>query len=351
VAPQPVPNGSVQGYGVPLDPYAQPGQYAPPIQSVVLPPGPPAPLPPYPIVTTHWGGAYAGFEAAILAARVGSSSVLLSDNLPVNVEPTFPIDELPVNSLDFHPDFDLEFSPRVWVGYKGPGGWGVRARWWHYDHAGAGIFELGGLPLDEDFEFEGEDLNVTLASTLATELKIDSIDLEGTQDGEFHNWDFQVAGGVRYARIDFDQIATIDGVVTVLDPEDDSEFSDTFSAFSEFKGVGPTIAVAARRPFYFNQGLAFLVNLRLAFLFGETDATLISENAFEDPIVAQFQEHLIQVWEIQVGFEYSRQLQNSVRVFASALLEAQVWEWNSPLGIAANDLGFFGPTIGVGLAR
>jgi hypothetical protein len=348
--------GDAQRFGLPFDPYVQPTQYvAPgPPPAVVLPPGPVAPLMPFPSIYTYWGGCYGGFEATILEARAGSTTVLLSNDFPV--DPPDPLDEveLPISSFDFHTDYDLEFSPRVWLGYKGCSGLGVRLRWWYYDHSGAGEFEFNGLTEGEEIFLpnEGEDVIVDVDSTLRTDLRVNSIDLEGTQDGQFHNWDFQIAGGVRYAKIDYDQVAEIEGEVDyVLEPPDDFEFEETISAISEFEGVGPTIALAGRRPLFFVDGLAFLVNLRLAFLFGETDAELLAEEAFDEPVDVAFQEHMVQVWEAQVGFEYSRQLRNSARLFVGAFLEAQVWEWSTPLGVSSSDLAFFGPTAAVGLAR
>jgi hypothetical protein len=186
-------------------------------------------------------------------------------------------------------------------------------------------------------------------------LKVNSIDLEGTQDGNFHNWDFQIAGGIRYAKIEYNMSGMIAG--TIEDPIGElpagyEDFTDTITAYSEFSGVGPTIALSGRRPMMFADGLAFLVGVRLAFLFGDSDVLLTTENAFATPITStSFEENLVQAWEIQVGFEYSRQLQSGARLFGAALLEAQVWEWNSPLGASGGDLGFFGPTISFGIAR
>jgi hypothetical protein len=349
--------GDAQRFGLPFDPYVQQTQYvAPgPPPAVVLPPGPVAPYSPFPAIFTYWGGCYGGFEATILEARAGTTTVLLPNGF--TVDPPDPAEEidLPVASLEFQTDYDMEFSPRVWLGYKGCGGLGVRGRWWYYDHTGAGEFEFNGLP-DEDEDIfipdAARDALVDVDSELTTDLRVNAIDLEGTQDGQFHNWGFQIAGGVRYAKIDYDQVAEIEGEVNYLlpGPPDDFEFEEEISAISEFEGIGPTIALAGRRPLLFADGLAFLVNLRLAFLFGETDAALIAEEGFDEPIDVAFQEHMVQVWEAQVGFEYSRQFR-SARLFGGAFLEAQVWEWSTPLGISASDLAFFGPTAAVGLAR
>jgi hypothetical protein len=358
--------GDAQRYGLPFDPYAQPAQYvspaAPPPAAVPYTPAPPpAAAPPIglPALPTSWGGFYIGAEGTILEARVGGASILSLGDFPLVPGP--PPVEVPVTSLEFDPDYDLEFSPRVWGGYKGAAGFGVRGRWWFYDHGSSGTFAFNPLEVGVPFPVDtdgmgGADANVILESaTLRSNLTLNSIDLEGTQDGNFHNWDFQIAGGVRYAKIEYDMIGTIAGDIEepIGEPEGSFEpFSDTISALSEFEGVGPTIALAGRRPLLFADGLAFLVGVRLAFLFGDSNALLTTENAFVDPVIeADFEEHLVQVWEVQVGLEYSRQLASGSRLFGAALLEAQVWEWNSPFGVSGGDLGFFGPTVAVGLAR
>jgi hypothetical protein len=361
--PQAVQNlvGDAQRYGLPFDPYAQPAQYVGP------PPAPPPAAVPYattappptwslPGLPTSWGGFYAGVEATILEARPGGIGIPLIDGFPLGVGPAV---VAPAAELDFFPEFDLEFSGRVWAGYKGAAGFGGRGRWWHYDHESSGQFNLFPLPVGTPIGVDTDappdaivDANVLIESTsLTTNLRINSIDLEATQDGEFHNWDFQIAGGVRYAKIDYDLFGGVTGTIEEPIgelPANFEEFDHTVSVFSEFEGVGPTIAMGARRPLLFADGLAFLTNLRLAFLFGDSTASLAFDDVATNSI--DFQE-LVQVWEVQVGFEYSRQLASGARLFGSAFLEAQVWEWGVPLGISGSDLGFFGPTVGVGIAR
>jgi hypothetical protein len=361
--------GDAQRYGLPFDPYAQPAQYVSPVVTppppaapyatpyTATPPPPTAPAFSFPALSPSWGGFYIGAEGTILEARVGGASIVTLGEFPVGMAPV----DVPITSLEFDPDYDLEFSPRVWGGYKGAAGFGVRGRWWFYDHGSGGNFAFNplevGVPEPVDTTGDGvADVNVILDSaTLRSNLQLNSIDLEGTQDGNFHNWDFQIAGGVRWAKIEYDMIGSIAG--DIEDPIGELEagfepFTDTISALSEFQGVGPTIALAGRRPLMFADGLAFLVGVRLAFLFGDTTGVLTTENAFADPVVeTDFEEHLVQVWEVQVGFEYSRQLASGSRLFGAALLEAQVWEWNSPFGVSGGDLGFFGPTVAVGIAR
>lgn len=343
--------GDVQRFGMPFDPYAQPAQYVAP-----APPPPPPPAVPYttpapaaapwltlPTLSPSWGGLYAGFEGTILEPRVGSvvfpASSITLDGVP-----------LPIESFTFEPDYDFELSPRVWVGYKGVAGFGIRGRWWYFDHSGAGNFDIEDLPEGAMVDLDGDMLlDDSLALSLHSDLRMNVIDLEGTQDGQFHNWDFQVSGGVRYAKIDYDLIGTITG--SIDPPPAPPEFTHTLSALSEFEGFGPTIGVSGRRPFVAFDGLAFLVNVRLAFLFGDSEASFGDPDMITSLPDGVVFEDSVQAWEAQIGFEYSRQLASGARLFGGAFLEGQVWEWGFPTGITGDDLGFVGPTFTVGLAR
>jgi hypothetical protein len=355
--PQAVQNlvGDAQRYGLPFDPYAQPAQYVgppPPAPPAAVPYATTAPPPAWslPGLPTSWGGFYAGVEGTILEARTGTLSFPQADVTlgGITLGDDGPGGEPDIESLNFQPDFDFEIAPRVWAGYKGAAGFGVRGRWWYYKHAGAGNFDIEDLEEGDPIDLDGDGADDILNLSLRTELRMNVIDLEGTQDGQFHNWDFQVAGGVRFARIDYDLTGTITGAFDAPPPP---EFSHQISALSDFKGVGPTIGLSGRRPIVYLDGLAFLVNFRTAFLFGDSSAQFEDvDGVVSFPDSVEFEDS-VQAWEAQIGFEYSRQLASGARLFGGAFLEGQIWEWGFPTGITGNDIGFFGPTVTVGIAR
>jgi hypothetical protein len=350
------------------DPYANPAlgsppadiPYAAPPPAYGVPYTPPAPVP-APAVTQpliqmpsfQWmqnsstaiatGGFYGGFDGTILEARPGGTTILTLNGVAIDGN------NIPAAALEFNPDYDYEFAPRVFGGYKGCGGLGIRGRWWYYDHSSTGNFTINGLAAGA----AAEGFAIDLATTLDTNLYVNSIDLEATQDGRFHNWDIQLAGGVRYAEVEYGLNGRAFGTIQDIDPlppPPPEPFDIGLSTSTEFEGVGPTVALAARRPLRYVDGLAFLMNFRTAFLFGDTDATFAT-TLFPDPISINAQEHVMQVWEVQIGFDYGRGLQNGARLFGGAYLEAQVWEWSNPVGLGNSDLGFFGPTFTVGIAR
>lgn len=359
--PQAVQNlvGDAQRYGLPFDPYAQPAQYvAPPAAVPYTATPPPAAAPPFtwPTLPTSWGGFYAGADGTILEARTGTLSFPTSQITlggVGGVGGTIIGNDMPpepdIDSIDFEPDFDFEFSPRVWAGYKGAAGFGVRGRWWYYKHSGAGNFDIENLTEGSPVDLNGIGAGDSLSLSLESELRMNVLDLEGTQDGQFHNWDFQVSGGARFARIDYDLTGTITG--TFDGPPTPPGFTHLIAANSDFSGVGPTIAFSGRRPIVYLDGLAFLVNFRMAFLFGDSAASFADADGVDVfPDAVDFEDS-VQAWEAQIGFEYSRQLASGARLFGGAYLEGQIWEWGFPTGITGNDIGFFGPTVTVGIAR
>jgi hypothetical protein len=295
------------------------------------------------------GGFEFGFHGAILEPQIASISS------PIPVVGLF---------LDtISPDYDFEFSPRVWAGYQFPGGLGFRGRWWHFEGDGSGTPASGDLtsaPLigliagGLGFSTNYDTLTVT-NFTFSSEIELDAIDLEVSQEGQFHNWEFEVAGGVRYARIDFINQAGFDVSLTDTIPPGDppspplGPLPIAFSAISEFEGVGPTINFFARRPLGFWEGLSFVADARFGFLFGDTD---VAVNAtFDDPPVtfgpipiATVSSQAVQVWELRVGADWTRTLANGSQLHLGAFLEGQIWEWNSAIA-PGSDLGFFGPTF------
>ncbi len=232
-----------------------------------------------------------------------------------------------------NPNYDLTFSTRFIVGYQGPEGFGLRARWWHFDKgADASVRSL---------------LNQAALTSGSTSLTVDAIDLEATQDGRFHNWAYLMSGGVRFTQLKFGYEFIIDDDNDPPDGNLDSA-TDTNGIFnSSYSHVGPTISLSARRPFGEWEGLAFLVNTRLSFLFGTAEANGTLNN---DSFPLFKSEDVMPVWETQIGFEWSRILQSGKRFYIGGFFEGQAWEWTAPSTLGG-DLGFWGPTFTVGWAR
>ncbi len=240
-------------------------------------------------------GWIAGLELAVLQPHIGS----------LQIDPGG-------GALAITPEFDSEASPRIFLGYKGSEGLGARVRYWQFDHSAQ--TSIAGLV------------------DLSLRLENHALDFEFMQDGEFWNWDVEIAGGFRYGKLGLGIDANI-----LFFP---------FNAAVTFEGVGPTVAMAARRPFG-SRGLALVAGARGSFMYGDS--------RFNGPqiLVNQIRvsQHLMQAWEFQVGAEWSRTTSAGSEIFARAAYEAQVWEWAPSLGILSMDIGYVGPTFSIGITR
>lgn len=154
--------------------------------------------------------------------------------------------------VDITPSHDFEISPRIFLGWENADGLGLRARYRTFD-----------ADATEQFAFPA---NHPLAGVLAgtkTWLKADTIDIEATQRGCLGQMQFQVAGGVRYAKMETGVGAF--GTAGAI-PFD-------VGIGMEFEGVGPTVAIDLRRPFG-SRGFALVGGVRASWLYGQTDAGL-----------------------------------------------------------------------------
>jgi hypothetical protein len=281
------------------------------------------------------GGVEGGIQLAILEPQVGTISTPLVPFLG-----------------DVTPDFDFELSPRIWAGYQFPGGLGVRGRWWHFEADGSGDPILTGVTLP--FLIQGFNTLAIQSFQLASSIELDVLDLELSQEGRFHNWEFEVAGGVRYAELEFTNTAAFNVVLSnsAGPPPPPLATVVEFAAQSKFEGFGPTVNFFARRPLGFWEGLSFVADARFSFLFGDTDvgigANFLGNNLIP---VATVSNHAMQIWELRVGADWTKTLQSGAQLHLGAFLEGQVWEWSIPVIAPGSDLGFVGPTAFIEITR
>ncbi len=158
-------------------------------------------------------------------------------------------------------EYDYEVSPRVWLGYTGCNGLGVRASWWQADHDAESIVRtvgvnqaLIGLGLGT------ENFGQTLSADQS--LDLETIDLEATHCWQLCDSRFLLAFGARYVQANVSsrqELATATGAVLA-----------GFEAESSFEGIGPALALEFSRSLACSC-LSLHAGLRGTIAFGEQE--------------------------------------------------------------------------------
>ena len=252
-------------------------------------------------------GIIAGVEMPLLQAHYGACSLdMASQGLAMP---------------QLTPSFNHEATPRFWLGLKSCDGLAMRLRYWQYDHSASAV-------------------DVPNQYYVAMGLEAENLDFEIAQTGHFCNWDFEIAGGARWAKI-----------ADAIYLDDDGDWA---AWAREFEGGGPMFAVAVRRQLGIGN-LALVGNFRASLIYGDTDLALsydFDEDA--DDITAGVGDHLVEIYEIQVGAEWSRMMCGGYRVAGRVVLEAQAWELApgpGPLGLFDTNIGFVGPSFALAIER
>ena len=240
-------------------------------------------------------------------------------------------------------------SSRTWLGYVGPSGLGFRARYWQYDndgnplllqsdhttlhgaHAVTVIFPAQILTIDP-----GEILSISNG------LEVHTVDLEGTQRVQVGCMSVVVGGGLRYASLEQRFTAAItDGGL----PE------QQLATSRRFEGWGPTASVEMERPLG-GCGLALVGGMHGSLLFGSKQMRRVANSipATVPPIIVLGNaDEVVGCAELEIGLQWSRQLENGADLFLRGTYEAQLWtDAGAP---TLTFLGFEGFGLAVGLAR
>ncbi len=286
---------------------------------------------------------YAGFEFTFVKPRYENNvafTLTESDGAGNDV----------ISDADF--DYDLELTPRVYVGWQNVNGVGLRATWWHFDHESAtasgthpdngfgnithpsfGTVNIGTTQLNESFD-AGSSLNAY------------TIDIEATKQTSFCGWDLGVAGGVRYAFAEQGYDAQLRNGASMLLGQIDYQQS--------VEGIGPTISLSASRQL--TRRTSLFSRARGSVLFGDGESRL---EAGEDlDLTTAFsttrttsRDDLLSIAEIQIGFKWQGdQLAHRVFTpFVAIAMEGQVWNGAGSATSEEGNLGFFGFTTNLGV--
>jgi hypothetical protein len=234
-------------------------------------------------------------------------------------------------------DNNFDICPRLWFGYVGASGLGVRARYFRFDHG----LDAESFGAETTEEFDEYDAGTWLTGN--GHLAVYAVDVDVFQQTHFGMWNAVLGGGLRAG-----------GVGRTFNYSIDEPVEDilTGKLSKEFDGVGPTVFAEFRRPIG-RRGLALIANTRGSVLFGNERLTI--EGEFLDLFAAEASEKndaIVGVAEIQLGAEWSRPLAAGGRAFVNVLWEGQLWSGSGPIiDVISNDIGLMGCSIGVGIAR
>jgi len=295
-------------------------------------------------------GIYAGFEFIFMRPYLRAQPEIGLAVLDIEA----------VAGLSF--DHDFEITPRLWMGFVGQCGLGVRARYWQYDHAANGSLDFS-LEIEGEQMWEEEIAEVLDAIGICHDLEMHVFDIEATQDFNWCRAGITVGAGVRYARLQ--QNLSI-GVDQILIEEPSALNGDPFlfaNLGSGFEGAGPTVSVDFRRRIGQSR-FSVVGGLRESVLFVTTTKDLSvggslingfnGENtALDDNEFLRLNarnEEVRAITELRVGLEYERCMR-CCTLLVHGGYEGQIWHSTGQALLNTADLGMHGISAGFTVAR
>jgi hypothetical protein len=250
-------------------------------------------------------------------------------------------------------DFDHSASSRVWLGYVGCSGLGLRARYWQFDQAGDPIsFGIQDAVIEanvgsywEDWDLRSGSLDINFG------LELHAVDFEVTQGFDFCTAGAVLSGGLRYARVMQSYSAMCTHVESGV---------DDYQLDHVFEGYGPTVALELHRPVGCRD-LALFGSFRGSVLFGDV-ASNVQDLEYEvpggpllenDDIYCYAGDNVVGILEAQIGVELTRQLPRGANLLVRLGYEGQIWDGiGSPCEPQGGPpLGFEGLILDLGLSR
>jgi len=247
--------------------------------------------------------------------------------------------------LDF--SHNLEVAPGFWLGYVSERGWGVRGRWFQFDHdsfasyaaaPGETVRVVSSLPLG----------NVAINGTLSasSDLAINVGDFQATCSYDTAFWSHLLGVGVRYTHMSQDYRASVSNAATRID----------VTSGHNINAAGPSFSLETKRRIG-ESGFAVYGQAHGAILFGRANEIYTAVNNGVAQEFSRNQTDVLPVGELEIGGEYSRNIGRACLI-VQAGFAGQVW-WGGgnasnldaigPSSATNNNFGFLGLAIRAGV--
>lgn len=312
--------------------------------------------------TPRRGGLNAGAELLFLAPRFESNPAYFLTTTSVSGGGLPPTTTQRVQEFSY----DLQPASRLWLGYALDGGFGARVRWFRFDHSAESLNASNpAIPLGSPVVFRSlastsplmaitQQIQLPAVNAIQTpapmgvdqqlrftsDLLLDVWDFEAVySDIQTGLWNFELFGGLRYARIEQNYGAVAAGFVPQF-----------LISEQTFNGAGPTFGLEGRRRLG-DTNFGFYGLGRLSLLFGEDTHNSRGLNiglvppftyAFHDN--SSSRDRILPMIELEMGVEGTRTIGP-----VDWLLRTGIVSQLLPIGSGANGNGNAG-LIGLSVA-
>ncbi|QDU59504.1 hypothetical protein Pan216_03330 [Planctomycetes bacterium Pan216] len=251
-------------------------------------------------------------------------------------------------------------APLFWLGYQTPSGLGARTRWWFFDQRTDETFAFTSAPGQTVTILAAAPLGATIiqnnaqAINVSSKLRLHVVDLEAYDELDLGRWNLLLAGGIGYANI-----AQGYGAQQTLAS---GQLSNPLSSDSYFTGLGPVLALEARRRLGC-RGLKLYGSARGRFVYGSAGQTVTGGDELNGS-QSLHRLTLVSIGELEIGVEYDRRIACR-RWFGQVALVGQEWigggnasgssRTNVPTTIpvfstdSVGNFGFFGAVVRLGV--
>lgn len=277
---------------------------------------------------------FAGFEATFLKPHFSSNpayTLMQSDGISFE------------NYTDVEFDYDLQFAPRVFVGFQFGEEVGLRATWWQFDNDPS---VLTAQPPANGFgsitppTFGSVDISTTVPGSTfqaGTGLTAYTIDLDVTRQYCLSQWRIGAFGGIRYAEIDQKYLAQTTNASGLLTGQIDYQHG--------LSGIGPTMGMYASVPVATR--IELFSEARGSVLFGEATSTLTAGEDLDlttpfTTTTSTSRDELMTIGEVELGLRWKGCRRRCWQPFGSIAVEGQTWGGAGNATSEDGSVGFFG---------